>query len=95
MPGVGAPMGMAQQAPLDTQTLQIASIAVLVFCCQPAGIFALIWLEEAKKQHNQGNLEVAQKKLGEAKIALIVGPVLGGVLFFLYVALQIFSAVVG
>lgn len=82
---------MVAPTPLDTQTYLISSILVLLFCCQPAGIMGIIWSEEAKKLHAQGRFDDAQKKLSNAKLALIIGPILGVFFGTIYVVIQVLA----
>lgn len=93
-PNAGFPGQPWQNTKLDVSGLTFAAIAAAVLC-QPVGIIAIIFLEQAKTAHRNGRSEEAATKLRHTKTTLWVGGLIVGLLVFAYIAIILFAIAVG
>lgn len=73
----------------EFQPYFVHSILVLVLCCVPFGIVALINSTKAKSQYEIGNYREAEESAAQAKKWCIYGAVSGVVFSILYAILMI------
>lgn len=75
---------------LDVGWLLWGAIA-MVFCCQPMGIAAFIFMDQAKTAYRVGDDARAQAKMGNMKTCVYVGIGLAAAIVLLYVGIFVIA----
>lgn len=86
-PGYGAPH-VARD--LDVGWLLWGAIA-MVFCCQPFGIAAFVFMDQAKTAYRVGDDARAEQKMQSMRTSIYIGIGLAAAIVLLYVALIVFG----
>lgn len=74
-----------QQSHPQNTLFMVLGILELLFCCLAGGIAALVENNAANKAYKMGNIEEYERKAKNAKLFLIISPIIGIVFSVVYV----------